>query len=291
MARTYVEGPMGRARRQAEQAVRGAVRNPWVERLARFGYAARGVVYAVIGLLAVQTAYSGRGSQDLAQQATPQGALQRIAEQSRLLLVLVAIGLAGYALWRFVQAGLDPENKGRDAKGLVTRGSMVASGIVYAGLAIAAARLASGHGGAGATEGGSQGFTADLMSKPFGRWLVALAGIAVIASGFYQLYDAWSKKFRKRLKLQEMSADEERLATRTGQAGLTARGIVFLVSGWFLIQAGLRFDPSQAQGLGGALETLARQPSGPWLLGLVALGLIAYGAYSFLQARYRRIVF
>lgn len=289
MARTYVEGPVDRARREAEQTVRGAVSNPWVERLARFGYAARGVVYAVIGLLAVQAAFSGRGSQDLAQQATPQGALQRIAEQSRLLLVLVAIGLAGYALWRFVQGGLDTENKGSDPKGLVKRGSMVASGIVYAALAIAAARLVSGNGGGSA--GGSQGFTADLMSKPFGRWLVILAGIAVIVSGCYELYDAWTKKFRNRLKLQEMNADEERLATRTGQAGLAARGIVFLLSGWFLIQAGLRFDPSQAQGLGGALETLARQPSGPWLLGLVALGLIAFGAYSFLQARYRRIVF
>jgi hypothetical protein len=292
MARTYVEGPMGRARRQAEQTVRGAVRNPWVERLARFGYAARGVVYAVIGLLAVQTAFSGRGSQDLAQEATPRGALQRIAEQSRLLLVLVAIGLAGYALWRFVQGGLDTENKGSDAKGWVKRLSMVASGVVYAGLALAAARIASGGraGGIGGG-GGTQGLTADLMSKPFGRWLVVLAGIAVIVSGFYQLYDAYSKKFRNRLKLQEMSADEERLATRTGQAGLAARGVVFLVSGWFLIQAGLRFDPSEAQGLGGALEALARQPSGPWLLGLVAAGLIAYGAYSFLQARYRRIVF
>ncbi len=290
MARTYVEGPMGRARRQAEQTVRSAVRNPWVERLARFGYAARGVVYAVIGLLAVQTAFSGRGSRNLAEQATPQGALQRIAEQSRLLLVLVAIGLAGYALWRFVQGGLDTENKGSDLKGLVKRGSMVASGIVYAGLAIAAARLASGIGGSG-SGGGTQSFTADLMSKPFGRWLVMLAGVAVIVSGGYQLYDAWTKKFRKRLKLQEMSAEEERLATRTGQAGLAARGVVFLLSGWFLIQAGLRFNPSEARGLGGALETLARQPSGPWLLGLVALGLLAYGAFSFLQARYRRIVF
>ena len=289
MARTYVEGPMERARREAEQTVRGAVRNPWVERLARFGYAARGVVYAVIGLLAIQTAFSGRGGQSIAQQATPEGALQRIAEQSRLLLVLVAIGLAGYALWRFVQGGLDTENKGRDPKGLVKRGSMVVSGIVYSGLAIAAARLASGNGGG--SEGGNQGFTADLMAKPFGRWLVILAGIAVIVSGCYELYDAWSKKFRNRLKLQEMSADEERLATHTGQFGLAARGIVFLLSGWFLIQAGLRFDPAQAQGLGGALETLARQPSGPWLLGIVALGLIAYGAYSFLQARYRRIVF
>lgn len=289
MARTYVEGPMERARRQAEQTVRGAARNPWVERLARFGYAARGVVYAVIGLLAVQAAFSGRGSQDLAQDATPQGALRQIAEQSRLLLVLVAIGLAGYALWRFVQGGLDTENKGSDPKGFVKRGSMVASGIVYAGLAIAAARLAAGNGGGAA--GGSQGFTADLMSKPFGRWLVVLIGIGVIVSGFYELYDAWAKKFRNRLNLQEMSAEEERLAMRTGQAGLAARGVVFLLSGWFLIQAGLRFDPAQAQGLGGALETLARQPSGPWLLGIVALGLIAFGAYSFLQARYRRIVF
>ncbi|MES1242377.1 MAG: DUF1206 domain-containing protein [Acidobacteriota bacterium] len=281
---------MARARRQAERSVRSVARNPWVERLARFGYAARGVVYAVIGLLAVQTAYSGRGSRGLAEQATPQGALQRIAEQSRLLLALVAIGLAGYALWRFVQGGLDPENKGRDAKGLVKRGSMIAGGVVYSGLAVAAARLAMGGPG-GKSGGGQQGFTADLMSKPFGRWLVVLIGVAVIGSGCYQLYDAWSKKFRDRLKLREMSAEEERLAMHTGQAGLTARGIVFLVSGWFLIQAGLRFDPSEARGLGGALETLARQPSGPWLLGLVALGLIAFGAYSFLQARYRRIVF
>lgn len=280
---------MARARRQAEQTVRGAVRNPWVERLARFGYAARGVVYAVIGLLAVQAAYSGRGSRDLAEQATTRGALRTIAEQSRLLLVLVAIGLAGYALWRFVQGGLDTENKGSDVKGLVKRGAMIASGVVYTGLALAAARLVSGHGGSGS--GGNQGGTAELMSKPFGRWLVVLAGIGVIVSGCYQLHDAWTKKFRKRLKLQEMSADEERLATHTGQAGLAARGVVFLLSGWFLIQAGLRFDPSEAQGLGGALEALARQPSGPWLLGLVALGLIAYGAYSFLQARYRRIVF
>jgi hypothetical protein len=281
---------MARARRQAEQTVRSTVRNPWVERLARFGYAARGVVYAVIGLLAVQTAYSGRGSRNLAQDATPRGALRTIAEQSRLLLVLVAVGLAGYALWRFVQGGLDTENKGSDAKGWVKRASMIASGVVYAGLALAAARLASGHGGS--TGGnGYQSLTADLMSKPFGRWLVVLAGLGVIASGFYQLYDAWSKKFRNRLKLQEMSPDEERLATRAGQAGLAARGVVFLLSGWFLVQAGLRYDPSEAQGLGGALETLSRQPSGPWLLGLVALGLIAYGAFSFLQARYRRILF
>ena len=265
--------------------MRSAVHNnPWVEPLARFGYAARGVVYAVVGLLAIQAAYGGRG-----QTTGQEGALQRIAEQSKFLLVLMAIGLAGYALWRFVQAVLDPENKGSDPKGLAQRGMMVASGIVYGGLAITAARLASGGSGGGGE--GSQGFTANLMTKPFGRWLVVLAGLAVIVAGFHQLKEAYTKKFRERLKLQEMNADEQRMATHTGQLGLAARGIVFLITGWFLVQAGLRFDPSQARGLGGALETLASQPYGPWLLGLVALGLVAYGAYSFLEARYRRIVF
>lgn len=285
MARTQARGTLEQAGQQAGQAVRSAVHNnPWIEPLARFGYAARGVVYAVVGLLAIQAAFGGRG-----QTTGQEGALQRIAEQSRFLLVLMAIGLAGYALWRFVQAVLDPENKGTDPKGMAQRGMMVASGIVYSGLAITAARMASGSGGGGGE--GSQGFTADLMTKPFGRWLVVLAGLGVIVAGLHQLKEAYTKKFRERLKLQEMNADEQRMATHTGQMGLAARGIVFLITGWFLVQAGLRFDPSQARGLGGALETLASQNYGPWLLGLVALGLVAYGAYSFLEARYRRIVF
>ncbi|MEA2564415.1 MAG: hypothetical protein QOH06_5919 [Acidobacteriota bacterium] len=267
---------------QAERAVRSAVRNPWVERLARFGYAARGVVYALIGLLALQGGA-------IEQQATPQGALQRIAGQSRLLLVLVAIGLLGYALWRFVQAVLDTENEGSDPKGLASRGAMLASGIGYAGLALLAVRMVSGSSSGGGS--GSQGTAASLMDKPFGRWLVILAGIAVIVSALFQIYEAYTKKFRKRLKLEEMNADEERLATHTGQMGLASRGVAFLVSGWFLIQAGLKYDPDEARGLGGALASLASQPYGPWLLGLVALGLIAFGAYSFLQARYRKIVF
>jgi hypothetical protein len=166
---------------------------------------------------------------------------------------------------------------------------MVASGIVYGGLALAAVRIASGSGDGGG--GGQQGFTADLMTKPFGRWLVVLAGIAVIVSGLSQLKSGWTEKFKERLKLQEMDATEQRLAVHTGKAGLLARGIVFLLTGWFLVQAGLRFDPSQARGLGGALETLAGQPYGPWLLAIVAIGLVAFGAYSILQARYRRIVF
>jgi len=269
---------------QVEQVARAAGR-PWVEPLARFGYAARGVVYAFIGVLAVQAAFFGRG-----QTTGPEGAIRTIAEQSKLLLALIGIGLIGYALWRFVQGILDPENKGRDPKGLVKRGAMVASGVVYAGLALFAFRLLSQGGGASAG-GGQSSTTAKLLALPFGRALVILAGIGVIVSALYQLYDAYTRKFQRRLKTNEMSPEEQRLAIHTGQLGLASRSVAFLITGWFLIQAALRYDPDRAQGLGGALETLARQPAGPWLLGIVAIGLVAYGAYSFLQARYRRIVF
>ena len=248
----------------ARAALRDPLRNPWVEPLARMGYAARGVVYALIGILAIQTAFGSRGNQ----QTDTRSALQWVAEQSTALLWLLALGLFGYALWRVVQGVLDPENKGSDPKGLAVRAGRVASGLIYGGLAMAAVRMATGANNAGdAGSGGTQGWTADLMTKPFGRWLVAIAGIAVIVSGFVQLRDGWTEKFRKHLKEQEMDANEKRLAVRTGKLGLIARGIVFLLSGWFLIRAALQFNPAEAR------------------------GLIAFGAYSILLARYRRIVY
>lgn len=272
------------AGRQAGQAAAGAIRSPWVERLARLGYAARGIVYALVGILAVQAAFGGRG-----QTTDSRGAIQKIAQESTALLWLVALGLFGYAFWKVIQGVLDPEGKGSDAKGWIQRGAMVVSGLLYGGLAWAAVKMATGNGGSGG--GGSQGFTAEMMAKPFGRWLVALAGLAVIVYAVYEMYKGWTEKFKRKLKMGEMEPEEQKIATWTGKAGLLARGIVFILSGWFLVQAALRFDPSQARGLSGALDTLASQPFGPWLLGLVALGLVAFGAYSILQARYRRIVF
>lgn len=286
MARTATTNPVERAGRQAGQAVEDVARSPWVEWLARFGYAARGVVYGLIGILALKTAFGAGGAT-----TDSRGAVQVIAEQSRVLLILVAIGLFGYALWRFVQAVIDPEHKGTDPKGLAHRGAMVASGIAYSTLALAAARIASGSQSAAADGGGgTQGMTADLMTKPFGRWLVALAGIAVIVSGLYQISEGWKEKFRRRLKLDEMPAELQHRVVQTGKLGLLSRGFVFLMIGMFLIVAAWQADPAEARGLGGALATLAQQPYGPWLLGLVALGLLAFGVYSLVESRYRRIV-
>jgi hypothetical protein len=263
-----------------------ALHGPWMERMARIGYAARGVVYAVVGLLAMETVFGARS-----RPTDTRGALQEIAGRSTALLWLVALGLLGYALWRIVQGALDREHKGSDAKGLAQRLGRVGTGLIYGGLGLAAVRLARGaHGSAGGGQGGYQEWTAKLMSEPFGRWLVAAVGIGVIVGGLFQIRRGWTEKFRKEIRLGEMEATEKRLAINSGKMGLIARGVVFLVSGWFLVQAALRTDPSQARGLAGALAALAAQPYGTFLLGLVAVGLLAFGAYSLLLARYGRIV-
>ncbi|MFL6232225.1 MAG: DUF1206 domain-containing protein [Thermoanaerobaculia bacterium] len=287
MARSTTSSTFAQTGRQIETTARTALHSPWLERLARAGYAARGAVYALVGFLAVETALGARS-----RPTDTRGALQEIAGRSTAFLWLIAVGLAGYALWRIVQGFLDPEHKGNDLKGLAKRAGRIGSGLIYGGLAWAAMKIALGAHGAEGGGGGHtyQAWTAKLMSEPFGRWLVAAVGIGVIAGGLQQIRRGWTERFRKEIRLQEMDETERKVALNSGKLGLIARGVVFLISGWFLVQAAWRFDPSQARGLGGALAALAVQPHGALLLGLVAVGLIAFGAYSILLARYGRIV-
>lgn len=257
----------------------------WVERLARLGYLAKGIVYTIVGVLAVQAAFGSGG-----QTTDTKGALGAIAAQpfGKFLLALLTVGLIGYVVWRFVQAVQDPEHKGDDAKGWATRLGYAGSGLIYASLAFTAIGLIRGSGGGG---GGNskQDWTARLLAQPFGQWLVGLVGALVIGFGFYQLYKAYKAKFRKKMKLQEMSPTEETWATRIGRFGLGARGVVFCIIGFFLLQAARQSDASEVRGLDGVLQSLAQQPYGPWLLGIVALGLVAYGIHMAVQARYIRI--
>ena len=266
--------------RQTTQATGG-----WVEILARFGYATKGVVYIIVGILAVMTAIGAGGST-----TGSSGAIETIAQQpfGRILVGLTALGLIGYVIWRFVQAMMDPEDKGSDAKAMIARIGYAISGIVYGGLAFLAGRMALSGGGGGG-DSSQQALTAKLMSQPFGLWLVGMVGAIVIGVGVYHFYLAYKAKFMEEYRSGEMSATERRWAKRIGQFGLSARGVTFAIIGSFFIIAALRADPSEAKGLSGALDTLARQPYGPWLLGIVALGLVAYGVFCFSQARYRRI--
>ncbi len=275
----------GNVKRGAEQALKQTLANPWVERLARFGYAAKGAVYCVIGVLAVMAAFgAGGGLTD------SRGAMQTILAQSfgKVLLGIVAVGLIGYALWRFVQAGIDAENKGTSAKGIAVRIGYAISGLIHCGLALTAAKLVFGAGGGGGGNG-SQDWTAQVLAQDYGRWLVGAVGAIIVGVGVSQFYKAYSAKFRDKLNGGEMSAAEQRWATRSGKLGFAARGLVFVLIGFFIVQAAWTYDASKVQGVGGALAALAGGPFGWLVLFIVATGLVAYGVFMFVQARYRRI--
>jgi hypothetical protein len=267
------------ATRQAQRASGG-----WVETGARFGYATKGVIYIIIGVLATQAAIGAGGATE-----GSKGAIETIAGQpfGRILLGVTALGLIGYVIWRLVQATLDPEHEGTDVKGIAIRLGYAVSGVAYAMLAFLAARIALSVGGGGG-ENSQQALTATVLAQPFGQWLVGAIGVIVIGVGLVHFYLAYKAEFMRQYT-GEMSPTQRRWARRIGQGGLSARGVTFGIIGGFLIQAAVQADASEAKGLGGALQMLAEQPYGPWLLAVVALGLVAYGVYCFSQARYRRV--
>lgn len=273
---------VGEAGRQAAAL---AARQPWVKPLARLGYAAIGAVYGLIGALALRLAL-GVGGETTDQQ----GALRQILEApfGRVLLGLIALGLFGYLIWRIIEAVLDVEGKGDEAKGLVARSGYFISGLLAGYLGFAAARLALGSGGGQGN--GAQDWTARLLGAPFGQLLVGLVGAIVIGVGLNQIYKAWAEKYREELAWNRMSAGERTLADRVAKIGLVAHGIVLSMTGWFFIQAALTFNPEEVGGVGQALAELAGQPYGPWLLGVVAAGLVAFGIYRFFEARYHHIL-
>ena len=276
----------GQAKQQAHHAVREA--SPWLEGFGRFGYVAKGMVYTLVGVLAAQAAIGTGGATTDARGALPQ-IIQAPFGQG--ILAATALGLVGYGLWRFIQAGMDTENKGTDAQGLLTRGTYLIIGVSHIALALSALQLLLGSDGD--SSGGdslAQDRTAWLLSQPFGQWLVGLVSVVVIGVGLYQWYQAYSAKFREQLKLAEMSSTQQRWATRLGRVGFAARGVVFGIVGGLLLAAAIHAEPQEARGLGGALTTLAEQSFGPWLLGVLAVGLMAYGIYVLVEARYRRMV-
>ncbi len=256
---------------------------PWMERLARLGYATEGAVYTLIGLLAAGAAF-GTGGRVTGQRGT----FEVVAESpsGSVLLGLIALGFLGYALWRSVQAIADPDGEGDGVKALGKRVGYGVSALVYAGLAFSAAGLVLGTASHG---GGPDDWTALLLSWPLGQVLVVGVGAAVVGVGLHELYQAYKADFLEYLKLGEMGEKVRKWTERWGRLGIAARGMVFGIVGVFLIRAALQYDPQQARGLGGALQTLAQQPLGRWLLGAVALGFVAYGLFMLSVARYRHI--
>jgi hypothetical protein len=278
----HSESPKEEARRHAGRHAGRAAReaSPWIERLARIGYVAKGVVYVVIGSLALREALGIGG-----ETTGPSSAFRSIGSQpfGGVMVALLAAGLAGYALWKLVQGITDADEKGSDAHGILRRAGYVGSGVIHGGLAFIAAQSILG-----AEDSSEDAMTASAMAyqPPLGQLLV---GLVVIGVGLYQLYAAYEAKFLPELKLNQMGEAGTRWVTYAGRVGTAARALAIGVAGAFLVLAAYQSDPSETRGLGEALETLQRQPLGSYTLATVAAGLIVYGAFMLAVARYRHI--
>jgi hypothetical protein len=268
---------------EAEVSGEKVARSRGFEWLARSGFAARGVIYGIIGVLAIKLALGAGGTT-----TNQAGALKTIAHQpfGKVLLILVAVGLAGYALWRLLHALLGHGPEASDST--FERVDALGSGIGYAGLCAIAVQILLGSGSRGGS-GNTSNTTAGVFGWPGGTWLVGMTGVIMIGIGLYQGYRGLSKDFLKDSKTEQMSARIRNWIEWIGSFGHLARMVVFGLVGVFLIKAAIDFNPNKAVGLDGALAKLAHASYGPFLLGIVAAGLIAFGVYSLSDARYRRI--
>jgi uncharacterized protein DUF1206 len=278
-ARTKASAPV----RSAQAGGEKLARTPAFEWFSRAGFVARAAIYLIIGVLALELALGVGGKA-----TNQQGALDTIARQpfGKVLLILVAIGLAGYATWRLIRAALGHGPEGSDSG--MERVAALASGIIYAGLcAIAIEILLGSRGGSGS--GQTHKTAGGVLGWPAGTWLVGLAGVILIGVGLFQGYRAFTRDFLEDAKVEEMSPRVRDGYSWIGSFGYAARMVVFCIVGAFLIKAAVDFDPNKAVGLDGALAKVAGQSYGHLLLGIVAAGLIAFGVYSLADARYRRI--
>jgi hypothetical protein len=269
-----------------QRAAKDAASSPLMELLTRVGYGVRGLIYVTMGLLAVEVALGKGGAL-----ASPQGAIAAIGKQPAglIFLYMVLLGLVSYALWGVVRAVYDPLHKGDDMKGLLARFGFLASAFGYAilvwptyGYITGASKTASGS-------SGTQKFIGSIMSMPWGRWAIGVLGLAVLVGGLYQIYLGFKADFDRQFHSYALTREEAKVTTNIARFGTSARGVVFSVVGGLIALAAYQANPSQPIGMDTALATLMHQPYGIWILGIVALGLIAFGFYSMLGALWFRL--
>ena len=257
-----------------------------MERTARFGLVAKGVSFGLVAFLAIELAL-GRGGK-----ATDrEGALRTIADGSvgRLIVIALAIGFGAYALWRLAQVflGHDVEERGGEAK-WGKRLSSLGKAAIYAALCWTAIEILTGSGNSGGS-GGEQEATRGILGWPGGRWIVGAIALVIFGVALWNLYRGLSGKYEDQLKMGEMSDRERRWTRRIAVTGLVSRAVVFGIVAWFFFRAAADYDARQARGLDGALRKLAHEPYGQVLLAVVAVGLLAFGAFCLIQARYREV--
>lgn len=255
----------------------------WIESLGRFGHAAKGVVYFVIGLLAFQLAIGAGG-----EISGSRDAIREIGQQpfGKFLLGLVAIGLLGYTAWRWVQAVKDTEGAGHEAKGICKRTGYAISGLAYLSLGCFAGSLALGLGG---SSGSGNSTTSSLLDSTWGRGLLGIAGAITIGVAFYFVYKAYKAKFMTQYDLGAMSENVRKAALNAGRIGLSTRGVAFAIIGGFILMSAIRGTADgEVAGMSDALAAIVAQTYGKILIGITGFGLMCYAVHMFLMARYRK---
>lgn len=258
---------------------RQASDHPALETAARVGYAVSGLLHLLIGWIALQIAWGAGGSGKNADQS---GALQSLAGNGAGMLALWigVIGFLGLGLWQLADAAVGHPGSDKDA--WMGRVKAFSKAVVYLVLAWTTFNFARGK--ASDSKDQTVDFTTSLMSKPGGEWLVGIVGLVVIGVGAYHVWKGATEGF-----LRDLEKDPGTWAVRAGVVGYIAKGVALAVVGVLFVLAALHANPKEAKGLDGALRTLKDQPFGPGLLTAVALGIAAYGVYSFSRARHARV--
>lgn len=255
-----------------------------VKRIAQAGLIAKGIVYVLLGLLAFMAAFElgGKGNGE----ATKTGALQMVKDlpAGNILLLTVAVGLFCYCIWRGIQVFREDNDK----EGWKNRLHYIFSGLAYLAFAITAVRISGGD-SSGGNSNSNQMIASELLSKPFGQILVGLGGLILVAVGGYQIYYGLSEKYRKHVQDLSLQSSQASLLQRSGKVGYVSRGVVWLVIAFLFFRAALHAAASEAGSTGEAFRFIEASPAGSLMLGVLGLGLVAYGIFNFVRARYERL--
>lgn len=251
----------------------------WVVPLMRTGHAARALVYVTIGTLAVSAAFSGGQAPDRG------NALAELQSQTwgGIALWLIGLGFIAYMLWRLVCAFMDLEDHGTDGKGIAARIGQAVTGIVHGAIGLSVLTTAIRGGGSGGSGGGTQSMTAELMQLPFGPWLVGIVGLLTIGAGIYYLQKGIREKYKQTIRVSPTTQKLDPVM----KAGFVAQGIVVGIIGGLILYAAITADPSQAGGIGAALNEIRSVAFGRILLGLIGIGLVAFAVENVVEAIYR----
>ncbi|MFI9567735.1 DUF1206 domain-containing protein [Streptomyces rishiriensis] len=265
----------------AQRAARGSVTKGG----AKAGFAARGVIYLLVGLLALQIAFG-----DTKEEADRRGALAEISQKpfGSVVLWALGVGLVGMALWRLSEAVFG--GVGADGHSAKKRLVALVRCVFYSFVAYSVLAFAAGSGsGGGSSDEQSRDVTARVLDLPGGQWIVGVAGVGIVVAGLWIGARAVMRSYRKKLRLGEMSPRVRRLVDVTGVGGGATRGLVFAAAGVFAVRAAVEYEPDKAKGLDDTLRSFAGTPAGPGLLACVAAGLMLFGLFSFAMARWRKV--